>query len=66
MSNPVYYGRVIQDFYASHVGRLFERYAELYNPTLPLHVTVLTGDIESLNSLLEPVTQNDIDLLDAY
>ena len=65
-SHRVYYEKAIQDFYASRVSRLFERHAKMNNPPLPLHAAALTGDIESLNSLLEPASQNIIDLRDSY
>ena len=64
-SNLVYYEKAIEHFYASRANHLFEMHAKMNNPTLPLHAAALTGDIESLNSLLELAPQN-IDLPDAY
>ena len=64
-SNPVYYEKAIEDFYASRVSSLLEMHAKMNNPMLPLHAAALTGDIESLNSILEPASHN-IDLPDTY
>ena len=64
-SNRAYYEKALQDFFTSRVGCLFEGHAKANSPTIPLHTAALIGDIESLESLLEPASQNNIDLPDA-